>query len=101
MKLDALSSGNAKSVVSVLRGEVIENTPLLGCHYATWDSPANHHDELLACLAQVSIILLINPVKFKKLLIVSGKRIKAGVVEGSRNSPCQSRIRLFDFLVVR
>ena len=52
--------------------------PLRRGHHATGDAPAHHHDELLADLARVAVVLLIDAVELDELLVIGGKLIAAG-----------------------
>ena len=64
MELDGLARGDAQGVVAVLGRQTVEHAPLIGRHHAAGNAGADHHDVMLAGLAQVAVVLLINAVKF-------------------------------------
>lgn len=100
MKLDALARGDAKRVVAVIRGEVVEYNPLLRRHDAARDAAADHHDVFLGNLAQIAIVLLINAVKLGELRIILRKTIKRGIGQGRRNLARKRWNALFEDLVL-
>jgi len=82
VELDALAGSDAKGVVAVLGGEVVEGDPLVGRHDAAGDAAADHHDVFLAGLAEVAVVLLVNAVEFGELLFVVREAIEGRVGEG-------------------
>src|SRR5882724_5560864 len=77
MELDALARRDPESVVAMRRGQIVEDTPLVRSHHPAGNSPPDHHDELLACLPYVAVVLLIDAVEFKELRVVIAKSVRA------------------------
>jgi hypothetical protein len=86
MKLNALSGGDAQGVVAVLRRQIIEHAPLLRRHHPARDATADHHDVLLASLAQIAVILLVRTMKLEKLIVVVREMIRRLIRNGRGNS---------------
>ena len=99
VKLDALTGGQAQGVVGALGGEIVEGDPLAGTQDAARDAAADHPDVLLAALAEVAIVLLINAVEFDELLVVCGKAGKRGVRQSGGDVPGQGRNGRLEFFV--
>ena len=85
VELDALTRGDAQGVVAVLGGEVVEGDPLLRRHDAARDAAADHDQPLLAGLAEVPVVLLIDAVKLDELLVILGELLHGRVGQGGRD----------------
>ena len=99
VKLDALAGGQAQGVVGALGGEVVEGDPLPGAQDAAGNATADHPDVLLAALAQVAIVLLINAVELDELLVVCGKAGERGIRQSGGDVSGQGRNGRLEFFV--
>ena len=88
-------------VVTVAGGEIVKNGPLGGGHDAAGDTAADHHDILLAGLAQVAVVLLVGTVKFQEFIIVVRKMIHGFIGDGHGDGAGDGRDRGLNFFVVR
>ncbi|MEJ1971188.1 MAG: hypothetical protein WDM96_01265 [Lacunisphaera sp.] len=86
---------DAQGVVAVLGGQVVEHLPLVGSHHAARDAAADHDQPLLAGLAQVAIVLLIDAMELDELLIVLGKFLEGRSFRVAAILPASVGIRCF------
>lgn len=100
MKLDALARRDAQRVVAVIGRQIIENTPLIGSHHAAGNAPADHHDILLASLAQITVVLLIAAVEFQELIVIIAEMIGAFIGHRGRDGAREGRNGFLNFLVM-
>ena len=101
MKLKALPGGDAEGVIRIARGQVVTRQVLGRSHEAAGDPAAHHEDVLLAGLAQVPVILLIDAVGFQELRVIGRKMVGLRVGQRLGDGSRQRRVRLFEQLVGR
>src|SRR6185312_7346440 len=101
MKLDALAGRDAQGVIAVSGRNVVKYAPLISRHDSARNAPAHHHDEFLAGLAQVAIILLIAAMEFQEFPVVIAKKIRGWVRDSGRDGPREGGNCSLDVLVMR
>jgi hypothetical protein len=65
--------------------QIIEGQTIGRTHQAARQPAPNHEDVLLAGLAKIAVVLLVNAMEFQKLVIVIGEPIELGVMERGRD----------------
>ncbi len=100
VELDALARREAQGLVAVVCREVVKHDPLRRRHHATRDPATDHHHVLLARFAEITVVLLVDPVKLEELLVILAEAISHRVRQGAGNVSGQGRNLLFQELVL-
>ena len=99
VKLKILSSSNPQSPIRVLIRQIITPHVLVWSQSASGKFCADHENELLGNLSFVAIILLVNAMKFQKLVIVVREPLEIRISQRLRDGSLQHRAGLFQALV--
>jgi hypothetical protein len=100
VELDALARGEPQRVVAVPRRQIVEDDPLRRRHHPARNPAPHHHHVLLARLAEIAVVLLVDPVELQKLFVIRGKVILRGIGQGLRQRSPQGGIALLENLVL-
>ena len=92
VKLEALPGGDAQRVVGVARGQVVASQVLGRGEHAAGNPAAHHEDVLLARLAQVPVVLLIDAVELQELRVILHEVVGLRVGQRLGDGPRQRRV---------
>src|SRR2546421_1022705 len=99
MKLKILARRDAQRVIGIVGDQSVARKILAGTEHATRELRPNHQDVLLDHLPFIPVVLLINPVKLEKFVIVLRKTLGGTVRQRLSNRARKDRIILLETLI--